>query len=59
MVERALMDYILVCKKMSGRLLDVHVYRAEVKGARKVKSVWKEKGRKGEKEGGVNGGMMR
>ena len=31
-VERALMDYVLVSKKIVGRLLDVHVYRGEAGG---------------------------
>ena len=31
-VERALMDYVLVPKKVVGRLLDVHVYRGEAGG---------------------------
>ena len=32
MVERALMDYVLVPKRMLGRLLDVHVFRGEAGG---------------------------
>ena len=31
-VERALMDYVLVSKKILGRLLDVHVFRGEAGG---------------------------
>ena len=31
-VERALMDYVLVPKKVVGKLLDVHVYRGEAGG---------------------------
>ena len=31
-VERALMDYVLVPKRVVGRLLDVHVYRGEAGG---------------------------
>ena len=31
-VERALMDYVIVSKKSIGRLMDVHVYRGEAGG---------------------------
>ena len=31
-VERALMDYVLITKRMVGRLKDVHVYRGMAAG---------------------------
>lgn len=51
-VERALMDYVVISKGMVGRLVDVHVYRGEsggmsdhflVEGRLKVAERWKNK----------------
>jgi len=58
-VDRALMDYVLVKKEVIGRLLDVHVYRGEASGMSdhflveaklKVDGSWKGKERKSVRE---------
>ena len=54
-VDRAVMDYVLVSKSLKGRLLDVHVYRGEgrgmsdhflVEGRLKVVNGWKRNERR-------------
>ena len=58
-VERALMDYVLVQRKVSGRILDVNVFRGEsgdisdhflVEGKLRVVGKWKKQRRSGRRE---------